>query len=87
MKPIQLVEVVLNMPKKKKETPYRKYPAVRAYLTEYNRMYYLANRAKIIADAKQRNLENEKQLKAYYQKYYALHRKKLLDYAKKRRKP
>ena len=75
------------MTKKKKETPYRKYPAVRAYMTEYNRMYYLANRAKIIADAKQRNLENEKQLKAYYQKYYALHRKKLLDYAKKRRKP
>ena len=74
------------MTKKKKETPYRKYPAVRAYMTEYNRMYYLANRAKIIADAKQRNLENEKQLKAYYQKYYAQNRKKLLSYAKKRRK-
>tara|TARA_B100000953_G_C17751239_1_gene335782 strand:+ start:125 stop:388 length:264 start_codon:yes stop_codon:yes gene_type:complete len=86
MKPIQLVEVVLNMPKKKKETPYRKYPAVRAYMTEYNRMYYLANRAKIIADAKQRNLENEKQLKEYYQRYYAQNRKKLLNYAKKRRK-
>ena len=74
------------MTKKKKETPYRKYPAVRAYMTEYNRMYYLANRAKIIADAKQRNLENEKQLKEYYQRYYAQNRKKLLNYAKKRRK-
>jgi len=74
------------MTKKKKETPYRKYPAVRAYMTEYNRMYYLANRAKIIADAKQRNLENEKQLKAYYQRYYAQNRKRLLSYAKKRRK-
>ena len=74
------------MTKKKKETPYRKYPAVRAYMTEYNRMYYLANRAKIIADAKQRNLENEKQLKSYYQRYYAQNRKRLLSYAKKRRK-
>ena len=45
-----------------------------------------ANRAKIIAEQKKRNADNEKALAEYYKKYYAENKQKLLDYAKKRRK-
>ena len=72
--------------KKKKETPYWKYPAVQKYQKEYNKVYYMDNREKIIADSKQRNKENEEQLKAYYKKYYEQNKDKLLEYAKKKRK-
>ena len=71
---------------KKKETPYWKYPAVRDYMTDYNKIYYMANRKKIIADQTKRNQQNEGQIKDYMKKYYATNRDKLLRYAKKRRK-
>ena len=71
---------------KKKETPYWKYPAVRDYMTDYNKIYYMANREKIIADQTKRNQQNEGQIKDYMKKYYATNRDKLLRYAKKRRK-
>ena len=72
--------------KKKKETPYWKYPAVRDYMTEYNKMYYMANKKKIIADATKRNKVNETQLKVYMKQYYDKNRTRLLKYAKKKRK-
>ena len=72
--------------KKKKETPYWKYPAVQSYMKNYNKMYYLANRDKIIADSKRRNRDNEDIIKKYQKGDYAENRNKLLDYAKKKRK-
>ena len=72
--------------KKNKETPYWKYPAVRDYMTDYNKMYYMANREKIIADATKRNKDNETQLKVYMKQYYNKNRDRLLSYAKKKRK-
>ena len=75
--------------KKKKKptiTPYWKYPAVRDYMTDYNKMYYQANRKKIIKNSAKRNEENEAQLKIYMNQYYAKNRDRLLNYAKKKRK-
>ena len=72
--------------KKKKESPYWRYENVKRYQQDYNKSYYLANRAKIIAEQKKRNADNEKALAEYYKKYYAENKQKLLDYAKKRRK-
>lgn len=74
------------MRKKKQDSPYWKYPNVKTYQQDYNKSYYLANRAKIIAEQKKRNADNEKALAEYYKKYYAQNKQKLLDYAKKRRK-
>ena len=78
--------MVFRAKKKKKETPYWKYPAVKDYMTDYNKSYYQANRDKIIADASKRNKENSDQLKKYFKNYYGENRQRLLDYAKKRRK-
>ena len=78
--------VAVNRMGKKKQTPYWKYPAVRDYMTEYNKMYYMANRDKIIADATKRNKDNETQLKVYMKQYYNKNRDRLLSYAKKKRK-
>ena len=81
--------MVFGKKKKKKEedqTPYWKYPAVKDYMTGYNKSYYQANRDKIIADASKRNKENSDQLKKYFKNYYGENRQRLLDYAKKRRK-
>ena len=47
------------MSKKKKESPYCKYPKVYEYQKGYNKMYYMANREKIIAEQKKRNAANE----------------------------
>ena len=75
------------MKKKKKQiTPYWKYPAVRDYMTDYNKTYYQANREKIIGEASKRNKENEAQLKIYMKQYYNKNRDRLLDYAKRKRK-
>ena len=73
-------------PKKKKESPYWKYPKVRTYMQNYNKAYYLDNRKEIIADQTKRNQQNETQIKDYMKKYYANNRTKLLRYAKKRKK-
>ena len=78
--------MVFGKKKKKKETPYWKYPAVKDYMISYNKTYYQANRDKIIADASKRNKENSDQLKKYFKNYYGENRDRLLDYAKKRRK-
>ena len=79
-------EVELVGKKKKKETPYWKYPAVRDYMMEYNKMYYQANRDQIINNVSKRNKKNEEKLKVYMKKYYNENRDKLLDHAKKKRK-
>ena len=70
------------MRKKKKDSPYWRYENVKRYQQDYNKSYYLANRA----EQKKRNADNEKALAEYYKKYYAENKQKLLDYAKKRRK-
>ena len=57
--------------KKKKDSAYWTYPAVQEYQKEYNKVYYMANRKKIIADATKRNKENEEQIRAYNRWYYA----------------
>ena len=72
--------------KKKKDSPYWTYPAVQEYQKEYNKVYYMANRKKIIADATKRNKDNETQLKIYMKQYYNKNRSRLLKYAKKKRK-
>ena len=74
------------MRKKKKDSPYWKYPNVKKYQQDFNRSYYLANRDKIISEQKRRNAENEAAIAEYYKKYYAENKQRLLDYAKKRRK-
>jgi hypothetical protein len=71
--------------KKKQLTPYWRYPAVRDYMTDYNRSYYQANREKIISEATKRNKLNEAELKVYMKKYYSQNRDRLLKYAKKRK--
>ena len=72
--------------KKKKESAYWKYPAVKDYQLQYNKMYYLANREKIIAEQKRRNKENEDLIRKYQAGYYMDNRDHLLDQAKKRNK-
>ena len=47
------------MSKKKKESPYWKYPKVYEYQKDYNKMYYMANREKIIDAQKKSNEQNE----------------------------
>ena len=74
------------MSKKKKESPYWKYAKVYEYQKGYNKMYYMANREKIIAEQKKRNAANEAAIAEYQKNYYKREREKLLDYAKKRRK-
>ena len=69
-----------------KETPYWKYPKVKAYQQEYNKMYYLANKKKLIADQTKRNKSNKTYLQHYMKNYYQSNRGRLLKYAKKRRK-
>jgi len=72
--------------KKNKESAYWKYPAVKDYQLEYNKLYYLANREKIIAEQKKRNKENESLIRKYQAMYYMDNRDRLLDNAKKRNK-